>query len=322
MRPLVSDGPDFNHFVQHRQLDVYQQSMARQGYAYGVDLRRSRWLASSTVGNALVRAVDRAWPQLAEHLMAEQLIDLADVGNPPLGLLRELAAHMTLLRAPLPTVKLLRPEQRGRWPLVTPLGATRGGALWLILDVEALAAVAADQRAFLLGAGLGHLHCDHAVFFSAHLLGDRREGGVLSSRRFAAALQIRTLRSATSPWTKVMSFSADRAGLLACGRLETAVAVIENPPIPVGVGTERAPSWLPPAPSPSERIRALEEFARSAVFARVTAMRARQRELTRSVTLLDQPGGDGEPAADIHVPADAWSLARVDARLTARLNLI
>jgi hypothetical protein len=308
-RSTVSDGPDLSHFVQHRQLDVYEQSMARQGYAYGVDLRRSHWLAGSTVGNALVRAVDRAWSKLSEHLTTEVL---DDARTAPLALLRELASSMNLLRAPLPTVKLLRPEQRGRWPLVTPLGATRGGALWLILDAEALAAVEWEKRAFLLGAGLGHLHCDHAVFFSAHLLANRREGN----------LQIRALRSAMTPWTKVMVFSADRAGLITCGRLETAVAMIENPPIPVGVDV-RDPSWLPPLPPPAERTRALEEFARSAVFARVTAMRARQRELARNSTLVEPRSNDeADPAAQIHVPADAWTLARVDARLTRRLNLI
>jgi hypothetical protein len=306
-RSIVSDGPDLSHFVQHRQLDVYEQSMARQGYAYGVDLRRSHWLASSTVGNALVRAVDRAWSALSDHLMAEVVVDARTA---PLRLLRELGSTMNLLRAPVPTVKLLRPEQRGRWPLVTPLGATRGGALWLILDVDALAAVQSDQRAFLLGAGLGHLHCDHAVFFSAHLLANRREGN----------MQIRALRSAMTPWTKVMVFSADRAGLIACGRIETAVAMIENPPIPVGAGVTTDPSWLPPVPPPAERIRALEEFARSAVFARVIAMRARQRELARNATLASN--SEADPAANIHVPADAWTLARVDARLTARLNLI
>ncbi len=298
----MSDGLDLNHFVQHRQLDVYEQSMARQGYAYGVDLRRSRWLASSTVGNALVRAVDRAWPELSAHLSAEVV---RDNDTPPLRLLRELATHMNLLRAPLPTVKLLRSEQRGRWPLVTALGATRGGALWLLLDAEALAAVAADQRAFLLGSGLGHLHCDHAVFFTAHLLANRREGN----------LQIKTLRSAMTPWTKVMMFSADRAGLLACGGLETAITMIENPPICVGVEADPDPRWLPPLPSPALRVRALEEFARSSVFARVTAMRARQRELARNI-------GDQDTSEAIHVPAEAWSLARVDARLTAHLNLL
>lgn len=304
----MSEAPDLSHFVQHRQLDVYEQSMARLGYAYGVDLRRSRWLASSTVGNALVRAVDRAWSELSDHLTNEVV---RDVGEAPRSVLRELAGHMNLLRAPLPTVKLLRTEQRGRWPLVTPLGATRGGTLWLILDADALTALDADKRAFALGSGLGHLHCDHAVFFSAHLLANRREGN----------LQIRALRSAMTPWTKVMVFSADRAGLIACGRLETAVGMIENPPIPVGMGvsSELEPSWMPPLPPPAVRIRALEEFARSARFARETALRARQRELARNASMT---GAEPESSENIHVPADAWTLARVDARLTARLNLI
>lgn len=311
----VRSGPDLNHFVQHRLLDVYEQSMARQGYAYGVDLRRSRWLASSAVGNSLVRAVDRAWPQLAEHLLDEALLDGSST---PTSLLRELLMHANLLRAPLPTVRLLRPEQRGRWPLVTPLGATRGGSLWLILDAEALQAIGASERAFLLGSGLGHLHCDHAVFFSAHLLADRREGNT----------SIRTLRSALAPWTKVMSFSADRAGLLACGRLDTAIAMIENPPMPVGEDPD--PSWLPRPPAPALRVQALEEFARSSVFARVELMRARQRELARKRTApaAEKPADSSTDAAadteaePIHVPPDAWSLARVDTRLTARLRLI
>ncbi|KIG14533.1 hypothetical protein DB30_06681 [Enhygromyxa salina] len=320
----VSNGPDLTHFVQHRQLDIYEQGMARQGYAYGVDLRRSRWLASSTVGNVLVRAVDRAWPQLARHLLDEAVVPLAHEGRPvPIKLLRELSEHTSLLRAPVPAVRLLRPEQRGRWPLVTALGATHGGSLWLVLDVDSLLALEPDKRAFLLGAGLGHLHCEHAVFFSAHLLAGRREGNS----------SIRALQSVLTPWTRVMMFSADRAGLLACGRLETAVSVIENPPVPIGDDPD--PSWMPPPPKTAMRIQALEEFARSAVFARVQAMRARQRELVRAVTLSGGPGPDGpfnqgqapadaKPAEpeQIHVPANAWSLARVDTRLTHRLNLL
>lgn len=311
----VSNGPDLTHFVQHRQLDVYEQSMARQGYAYGVDLRRSRWLAGSTVGNAVVRAVDRAWPELSAHLLDEALLDGRTT---PTSLLRELLVHANLLRAPLPTVRLLRPEQRGRWPLVTPLGATRGGSLWLILDAEGLMTLGSLERAFLLGSGLGHLHCDHAVFFSAHLLAKRREGNT----------SIRTLRSALAPWTKVMSFSADRAGLLACARLQTAISMIESPPMPVGEDPD--PGWLPQPASPTMRVQALEEFARSTVFARVEIMRARQRDLARkrrsvpSASGPEQAGPTTESSEPepIHVPPDAWSLARVDTRLTARLQLI
>lgn len=320
----VSNGPDLSHFVQHRQLDVYAQSMARQGYAYGVDLRRSRWLSSSTVGNALVRAVDRAWPRLAAELGQQVLESTAT----PVALLREVAGHMSLLRAPLPTVRPLRDQARGRWPLVTALGATRGGSSWLLLDVEALSALEPGPRAFLLGAGLGHLHCEHAVFFSAHLLAVRKEGSA----------SIRALRATLRPWTKVMTFSADRAGLLACGQLDAALSTIESPP--VAIGEDPSPAWLPPAPPAAVRMRALEEFAKSAVFARVRAARARRRELARRRLTLELDAapklesesesdtkGEGAgppppPHEPIHVPADAWPLARVDARLTERLNLL
>lgn len=314
----MSDGPDLSHFVQHRQLDAYEQSMARQTYAYGVDLRRSRWLASSSLGNPLVRAVDRAWPTLAGHLMQEAFLPADQVSGPTTELLAEVTAFMQLLRAPLPTIRLLRPEQRGRWPLVTPLGATRGGTLWLALDAEALMALEPSTRAFVIGSGLGHLHCDHGVFFTAHLLGGRRE----------ANAGTRAVRSLMSPWTGVLSFSADRAGLLCCGSLERAIAVLEDPPVPVGVGAAEAePSWWPRMASTVERVRALQEFARSAVFARLTATRARQRELVREGVALEpirephvEPPANEPPAP--HVPDDAWSLARVDARLTARLGLL
>jgi hypothetical protein len=96
------------------------------------------------------------------------------------------------------------------------------------------------------------------------------------------------------------------------------------------IGDDPDPTWLPPPPSPTERIRAIEEFARSSVFARVVAMRARQRELARTVSDAvptstgSDEGAKPPPAPEpepIHVPADAWSLARVDARLTNRLGL-
>lgn len=312
----VSEGPDLSHFVQHRQLDAYEQGMARHGYAYGVDLRRSRWLASSSLGNPLVRAIDRAWPSLAEHLMQEAFTPAERAGGPTTQLLAELIGHMQTLRSPLPTVRLIRPEQRGRWPLVTPLGATRGGALWLALDSEALLALEPGTRAFLLGAGLGHLHCDHGVFFTAHLLAGRREGNATT----------RAIQALMEPWTGVLAFSADRAGLICCGSLERAIAVLESPPVPVGVGAaEVEPSWWPRMASTAERVRALQEFARSSVFARVQAMRARQHELARS-TAESSSLRSSEPAANeppaLHVPEDAWSLARVDARLTRRLGLL
>lgn len=313
----VSDGPDLSHFVQHRQLDAYEQGMARQTYAYGVDLRRSRWLASSSLGNPLVRAVDRAWPTLASHLMQESFVPADRVGGSATELLAEVSVLMKLLRAPLPTLRLVRPEQRGRWPLVTPLGATRGGAIWLALDAEALLALEPSARAFVIGSGLGHLHCDHGVYFTAHLLAGRRE----------ANFGTQAVRSLLSPWTGVLAFSADRAGLLCCGSLERAIAVIEDPPVPVGVGAaESEPPWWPRMASTPERVRALQEFARSTVFARLSAVRARKRDQARGEALAEAPSVAGEAPANeppaFHVPEDAWSLARVDARLTARLRLL
>jgi len=306
----VSERPDLSHFVQHRQLDSYEQGMARRSYAYGVDLRRSRWLASSTVGNALVRAVDRAWPRLSAHLMEEALLEGDRV---PVPLLREISEAMEILRAPLPTLRVLRPEQRGRWPVVTALGATQGGSLWLVLDIEALLALSKTQRAFLFATGLAHLHCEHAVFFSAHLLASRREG----------RLGMQGVRTLLKPWTKVMSFSADRAGLLCCDRLETAAELIANPPVPVGAGSSDSRDWLPVRASTELRLRALREFARSSVYAKVHAVRARQAELLRQASGPDSgPGSEPDPEASIHVPADAWSLARVDTRLTRRLGLL
>ncbi|NVB38466.1 hypothetical protein G6O69_11540 [Pseudenhygromyxa sp. WMMC2535] len=314
----MSERPDLSHYVQHRQLEVYEQHMARQGYAYGVDLRRSNWLASSTIGNAMVRTVDRAWPGLSRRLLEEALLpgDAASV-----GLLREIGLHVEALRAPTPTLRVLRPGQRGRWPLVTALGATRGTAHWLIIDAEALAALPEAKRAFLLGAGLGHLHCDHAVFFTAHYLlaggGEGEPGDGASARAMRALL---------APWTKVMIFSADRAGLLSCGDLEAAVDTILSPPVPVGEDSaDPSPAWLPRFPDTAARERALREFARSAVFARVLALRARRAELLRQLTSAaaspPETGEPGEPEP-IHVPADAWTLARVDSRLTRRLALL
>ncbi len=324
----VSQAPDLGQFVQHRQLDAYEQGMARHSYAYGVDLRRSRWLAGSTVGNAVVRAVDRAWPRLAAHLMDEAM---QDGHRTPTELLAEIASHMSLLRAPLPTVRLLRPSARGRWPLVTPLGATRGGATWLVLDVEALLALDPTTRAFLLGAGLGHLHCDHAVYFSAYLLASRRVGQS-DAEAGESGISVRMVRSILAPWTRLMSFSADRAGLLCCGDLDRAIMALESPPVPVGEGALRAYEWLPPVPDTATRVHALQEFAQSTIFARVSAMRARQRELSLELSppVLRPSASESEgaeapskpPPVDVHVPADAWSLARVDARLTSRLRLL
>ena len=71
-------------------------------------------------------------------------------------------------------------------------------------------------------------------------------------------------------------------------------------------------------PTPSSydlRVTSLREFHQSDVYARVRGARAaRHRDLT-----MDPVPGSTRPQ---HVPDDAWSVARVDQRLTRRLGLL
>lgn len=321
----MTDLPDLERYIQRRRLRNYERGMARLSYAYGVDVRRSRWLASSSVGNSLVRAIDRRWPELARELLEDDLRDPA--GDAPTELLTRIRRLRHLLRAPLPAIRVLTPEARasGKWPLVTPLGPTHGDVHWLVLDVEGLRGLPENDLDFLIGAGLGHLQCDHGVFFAAHLLADRH-------REF----RLRLFRRVLGPWTRVMIFSADRAGMLATGDLEAAVAALRRH----GASGEGA-SWLPQWPALDDRVLALEEFDRSVVMARLRAIRARSGadaefsvfESTREDEDAEIDGAstdaEAEPSTESEssstppgIPADAWSLARCDERLTRRLRLL
>jgi hypothetical protein len=296
---------DLGRFVQHRQLDVYEQGMARLTYAYGVDIRRSRWLVSSNLGNTLVRAVDRGWPELSTVLMKSELE--GPEGIPP-ALLARVSAVLGFLRAPRPSLRALKRSPRQadlRWPIVTPLGATHGGANWLILDTDALGRLEPSTVDFVLGAGLGHLQCDHAVFFTAHLLAARRTAG----------FSVRLIQQILTPWSRVMAFSADRAGLLAVGSLEGAIAGLRAN-MDAGDPTFGGRDWLPHPPAFEHRKQALEEFARSEVFARARALREAD---SKGATLLGNVRASAPSPTGI--PDDAWSLARVDRRLTRRLRL-
>jgi hypothetical protein len=207
---------------------------------------------------------------------------------------------------------------------VTPLGDPRGSDEWLVLDVEALERLSPAERAFLLGMGLGHLHCGHGALFLAHLVAHRRRGH-------------RVLRAILRPWVRVAAFSGDRAGLLAAGDLRAAMTALET-----SIAT--APKWAPRFPPIEVRAVALEEFSETTVAAR---FRARKRREGHEITLEEEvqaiagppqvPGEEGEgdgapqgaarddaPAADdaaAGVPDDAWTLARCDHRLTTRLGL-
>lgn len=195
-----------------------------------------------------------------------------------------------------PGVRVLTDSARASaaWGLVTPMGSVRGSEDWLVIDVPGLSALPAEERAFLLGLGLGHLQCGHGPIFVTELVSHRVGGGAL-------------LRRLIAPWTRVCVFSADRAGLIAAGALEPAL---------MGLATAVAqPSpWYPKVASIDQRRLALEDFEHARVVAR----------LRTSATLAEERGGrrPGEDAPRPRgVPEDAWSLARCDQRLTRRLGL-
>ncbi len=305
--------------------------MARSTYGYGVDLRRTRWLTTSLVGQAPLRALEHSWYALAGSLLQDELRVPELTGDIPL--LGEIAQIARLLRTVPPAVRLLQQGDnsvRNDWGLVTPLGDPRGSNEWIVLDREALDNLPAPERAFLLGAGLGHLHCGHGALFLAHLVGHRRSGHGL-------------LRGFLRPWIKVAVFSADRAGLLAAGDLEASLIALQR-------SIAAAPTWSPQFPDFEARRLALEEFAMSTVAARFRARLQREADeidLEEELRSLASPppqtdsdetddpsqaktpdSSDNEqnPATDPDesdgVPDDAWSLARCDHRLTTRLRLL
>jgi hypothetical protein len=326
---VVHIAADLAQFVQRRELMAYQQRLARMAYAYGVDLRRSAWLDHSTFGDPLMRSVDRRWNRLVASLM-EDTLDPPEK-TVPIELMEEVARILKLLRAPLPSLRRVRSEAAQDWPIVTVLGTTKGGANWMVLDVDRLMALDPMARAFLLGSGLGNLQCDHAPIIAAHLMAHR------AGRGFGL------VKAALRPWARVAVFSADRAGLLAVPELETAVAAMR-------AYGESTVQWLPPVPTMDLRERALRDFDKSQVMTRLRHSYARAQEWSvvparHDATESDEaPARGGEPSqepataqqpaekepppppAAEHDPLDtelsnAWTLARCDALLTRRLGL-
>lgn len=330
---------------------VYEQRLARKAYAYGVDLRRNTWLDHSTFGEPLMRGVDRRWNELAEALHRDELEPPRQA--PPTPMLEEIARLVKLLRAPLPTVKVLGSRaSREIWPTVTAL-APRGGAThWLILDVARLRHLDPTSVTFLLASGLGHLQCDHGPLFAAHLMAQRAGRG------------LRWLRAAFRPWSRVAFFSADRAALLGLAELEPTIEALRargNPGV----------SWYPVMPSLELREQALREFDKSRIMAKLRffyedpANWSVGPETTPSEAAEQTNGTSKAKAGDTKPPvtespkaqvpkaspkddeseqaseeeaaaaerrakaaalearvAEAWSLARCDARLTRRLGLL
>lgn len=246
LRVVVHIAADLPQFIQRRELAAYEQRLARAGYAYGVDLRRAAWLAGSMLGDPLMRSVDRRWSRTVQAL--EQDVLRPQRKAPPLSLLEQLAGLITMLRAPLPTVRLLRREVAAEWPVITPLGTTKGSIHWLVIDRDRLMAMPDDERAFVLASALGHLQCDHGPIFAAHLMAHLGGG-------------LRSVRTVMRPWAKVAVFSADRAGMLAVRSLDVASRALEH------TTTDSVP-WMPRWPSLEQRRLALEDFDRSQLMVR------------------------------------------------------
>jgi hypothetical protein len=349
---VVHLAADVAPFIQRRELLAYEQRLARLAYAYGVDLRRSAWLDASTLGEPILRTVDRRWNALVADLGGSILQDANK--SAPVEVMEEIARLVRLLRAPLPTLRLLaRGTKSDAWPIITPLGATKGAVHWLVLDVERLLACPAHERTFLLATALGHLQCDHGPMFTAHLMAYRAERG------------LGLVRALLKPWSRVGWFSGDRAGLIALGELEPTLAALR-------VHADAGVEWMPRPVDLVMREQALQDFDRAAVMVRVRISQSRDTGFTLAPprpTKSDDGEGEGEgdddddesgakangakaaPSADTSARdqgddrdpyrnaapegsaadpdaelaqalASAWSLARCDQRLTRRLGLL
>jgi hypothetical protein len=316
----VSSPLDLGRFVQRRQFRSFEQDMARVTYAYGVDVRRFRWLNQSMVAQTFMRALELRWDAVAEDLMRGEL--QVPEGAATLPFLQEIVRIAELLRLTLPTVRIVAPAAKDRWPLVTLLGNARNSDDWLVLDARRLAALSQPERAFLLGQALGHIQCSHTPLFMAHYVSHRERSGHLP------------LRLSLRPLSRLCAFSADRAGLLAAGEFEPAARMLE-------LGARDVPPWYPPLAELAERRGALEEFDRTRIVARVRSSLRYAEDHPSVPELVSQLLQQGPPEAlpegerpepprereakaepGYEVPADAWPLARCDQRLTQRLGIL
>jgi hypothetical protein len=205
-----------------------------------------------------------------------------------------------------------------------------------VLDVERLDALEPEERAFAIGSGLGHVQCGHGAYFATQWL--------LCARHDDRAW-LKIARRLLVPWREVMTFSADRAGLAACLELPTAFCALAELE-----AANATVNWLGQQPPLAVREQALADFAQSPAMRRFAALARKESEESgrgRDTWIrshgeasshvdraegsdLDRPVEKTETAASLSssilededaADESIWSLARCDARLTARLGL-
>ena len=298
----VDEAQDpLERLIRQRQRAAHKERRSRDAYAFGVDVRRTRWFVQHRLFGAGLRTVERQWHARWTQLRATTLDTTT---APTTATLAELARCVRILGAPVPTVWCLNEEASlsGQWPTITPLGTSHGDMHHLLLDTQGLEALDDAERRFLMGSALGHLQCDHGIMFTTCLL----------ARGPDAPRWTRALRRGLQPAMKLMCFSADRAGLLCSESLDAAMEGMRHH---VAESRSAGTQWMPTPSSYDLRVTSLREFHQSDVYARVRGARAaRHRDLT-----MDPVPGSTRPQ---HVPDDAWSVARVDQRLTRRLGLL
>ena len=118
----ASDEASVLEGLLHRRHNAaHKERRARDAYAFGVDVRRTRWFIQHRLLGAGLRGVERQWKSVWQMLQRDTLDHEATC---PAPLLRELANCVKILGAPTPTVSCLneRAHLSGAWPSVTALG--------------------------------------------------------------------------------------------------------------------------------------------------------------------------------------------------------
>lgn len=316
----MSQASPIVELLARRRLHAYEERSACRAYAYGVDVRRSQWWMQSTLGGRMTRAMDRLWPRLLEQLQTRW--GATDDRILPRTLAEELDVIVGILRTAAPCVHLIHPRYSDTAPLLLPVSSANGLDTHLFLDPTQLLALPALTRQFLLGRAVAHLQCGHGVYFSGQLLIQER-----SSHRSLWPW----LRPILRPWSRVMVFSADRAGAGACGSIEAAKIALDHRFTP----QQERYNWDREVPM-AQRKQAMEDFSQSSSFARLS--RLREIAMEDSHHRVQNPS-DSPDKAQIEDPFrrleaedkwksspkndmdELWSLAYCDQRLTEALGI-